>query len=83
VPLQALGDGPIAQPVFVDPKRPIRGDGDLAAADGKKAVRLGHELIRRGVFVIPGAKMYLSLAHTDTDLDLTVRAFSDALAALG
>jgi glutamate-1-semialdehyde 2,1-aminomutase len=83
VPLQALGDGPIAQPVFVDPQQPIRSDRDLAGADGRKAVRLGHELIRRGVFVIPGAKMYLSLAHTDADLDLTVRAFSDALAALG
>jgi glutamate-1-semialdehyde 2,1-aminomutase len=83
VPLQALGDGPIAQPVFVDPRRPIRSERDLSGANARQAVRLGHELIRRGVFVIPGAKMYLSLAHTDADLDLTVRAFSDALAALG
>jgi glutamate-1-semialdehyde 2,1-aminomutase len=82
VPLQALGDGPIVQPVFIDPARPIRSDLDLKHADGAKAVRLGHALIRRGLFVIPGAKMYLSLAHTDADLDLTVRAFDEALAAL-
>ena len=82
VPLQALGDGPIVQPLFVDPARAIRNDRDLADADGKRAVRLGHELIRRGVFVIPGAKMYLSLAHTDADLDRTVQAFDDALGAL-
>jgi glutamate-1-semialdehyde 2,1-aminomutase len=79
VPFQALGDGPIVQPVFVDPARRIRSDGDLRDADGTRAVRLGHELIRRGVFVIPGTKMYLSLAHTDDDLDRTVRAFDEAL----
>jgi glutamate-1-semialdehyde 2,1-aminomutase len=82
VPLQALGDGPIVQPVFVDPTRAIRSERDLADADGKLAVRLGHELVRRGVFVIPGAKMYLSLVHTDADLAFTVQAFDDALAAL-
>ena len=82
VPMQALGDGPIVQPVFIDPKRAIHSDRDLAAADGKRAVRLGHELIRRGVFVIPGTKMYLSLAHTDADLDATARVFDDALGAV-
>lgn len=79
VPFQALGEGPIAQPVFVDAARPILADRDLRAADGKLATRLGHELIRRGVFVLPGAKMYLSLAHSDEDLATTLGAFEDAL----
>jgi glutamate-1-semialdehyde 2,1-aminomutase len=52
---------------------------DLRSADGKAAIRLGYELIRRGIFVVPGAKMYLSLAHTDADVEETLAAFADAL----
>lgn len=82
VPLRAIGAGPIAQPIFVDPTRPIHADRDLASADGARATRLGHELIRRGIFVIPGAKMYISLAHSDADIDQTLAAFEDALLAV-
>jgi glutamate-1-semialdehyde 2,1-aminomutase len=82
VPLQALGEGPIAQPVFIDPGVRVTADRDLRAADGTKATQLGHELIRRGVFVIPGAKMYISLAHTDADIAATIDRFDDALATL-
>ncbi len=82
VPLQALGEGPIAQPVFIHPSVRVTSDRDLRAADGKKATRLGHELIRRGVFVIPGAKMYISLAHTDADIAATIEAFDGVLATL-
>jgi len=82
VPLQALGEGPIAQPIFIDPAVRITADHDLRGADGKKATRLGHELIRRGVFVIPGAKMYISLAHTDADIARTLEVFGEALTAL-
>ena len=79
VPFQALGEGPIAQPVFIDPAQRILGERDLKQADGKRAARLGLELIRRGIFVVPGAKMYLSLAHTDEDIDRAVHAASEAL----
>lgn len=82
VPLQALGEGPIVQPVFIDPARPVAGEQDLRGADGKRAVRLGYELIRRGIFVVPGAKMYLSVAHSDADLEATLSAFADALKAM-
>jgi hypothetical protein len=34
------------------------------------------------VFVIPGAKMYISLAHTDADIAVTIAAFDGALATL-
>lgn len=81
VPMQALGEGPIAQPFFLDPGRRIATDRDLREADGKRATRLGHELIRRGIFVVPGAKMYLSLAHSDPDIEATLAAFADALQA--
>lgn len=82
VPLQGLGEGPIAQPIFIDPERRITMDQDLHEADGKRATRLGLELIRRGVFVVPGSKMYLSLAHSDADIEGTLTAFADALKAV-
>ena len=80
-PFQALGEGPIAQPVFIESSLPVLKESDLKQADGKRAVQLGLELIRRGIFVVPGAKMYLSLAHTDADIDQTLIAFADALEA--
>ena len=82
VPLQSLGEGPIAQPVFIDPAKPIVREGDLKGADGKLARQLGLELIKRGIFVVPGAKMYLSLVHTDADIEKTLAAFADALKAV-
>jgi glutamate-1-semialdehyde 2,1-aminomutase len=81
VPFQALGEGPIAQPVFIDPNLEVLRESDLKKADGKRAVKLGLEMIRRGIFVVPGAKMYLSLAHTDEDIDQTLTVFADALKA--
>ena len=80
--LQALGEGPIVQPIFIDPKRRITMDRDLREADAKRAARLGLELIRRGVFVVPGGKMYLSLAHSDSDIETTLSVFADALKAV-
>ena len=82
VPLQVLGEGPIAQPIFIDPKRRVTSDRDLREADAKRATRLGLELIRRGIFVVPGSKMYLSLAHSDADIDTTLQVFADALKAV-
>ncbi len=81
VPFQALGDGPIAQPVFLGADQRVTADRDLRGADAKRATRLGHEMIRRGIFVLPGAKMYVSLAHSDEDLTVTLAVFEEALQA--
>jgi glutamate-1-semialdehyde 2,1-aminomutase len=81
VPMQVLGEGPIAQPYFMNPSVRVRQESDLKTADGKRAMRLGLELIKRGIFVVPGAKMYLSLAHSDADLDETLAIFAEALEA--
>jgi glutamate-1-semialdehyde 2,1-aminomutase len=81
VPLQVLGDGPVLQ-VFFTEHRPLRNHRDLLRADKKKAVQFGYELIRRGVYCTPGGKLYLSLAHSDADLDRTVAIAAEALGAL-
>src|SRR5262249_47765877 len=81
VPLQVLGDGPVLQTYFTE-HEPLRNHRDLLRADRVKAVRFGHELIRRGVYCTPGGKLYLSLAHTDDDIDQTESIVAGALEAL-
>ncbi len=78
VPLQVLGDGPVLQ-VFFTEHRPLRNHRDLMRADKKKAIAFGHALIRQGVYCTPGGKLYLSLAHTDEDIDRTVAIASAVL----
>jgi glutamate-1-semialdehyde 2,1-aminomutase len=71
VPLQVLGDGPVLQVVFTD-RQPLRNHRDLLWADKKKAVQFGQALIRHGVYCTPGGKLYVSLAHSEEDIDRTV-----------
>jgi glutamate-1-semialdehyde 2,1-aminomutase len=81
VPIQVLGDGPVLQVFFTD-ARPLRNHRDLLRADKNKAVAFGHELIRQGIYCTPGGKLYLSLAHSDQDIDRTVEAATMALRTL-
>jgi glutamate-1-semialdehyde 2,1-aminomutase len=80
-PVQVLGDGPVLQ-VFFTEHAPLRTHRDLLRADKTKAVRFGHELIRGGVYCTPGGKLYLSLAHSDTDIDQTIAIAAAALKRL-
>ena len=70
-PIQVLGDGPVLQVFFTD-QRPMHNHRDYMRADKKKAVAFAHALIRLGVYCTPGGKLYLSLAHTDQDIDRTI-----------
>ena len=81
MPLQVLGDGPVIQPFFTA-RQPLRNHRDLLQADKKKATQFGHELIRRGVYVTPGGKFYLSLAHSDADVDRTIEIAAEVLRSL-
>lgn len=80
-PLQVLGDGPVLQVIFTSDKPP-RHHRDLLRADKKKAIAFGHELIRRGVYCTPGGKLYLSLAHTDQDINQTIEIAAASLRAI-
>jgi glutamate-1-semialdehyde 2,1-aminomutase len=82
VPVQVLADGPIAQVFFIDPEADLSTDRALRAADGRKATRFGLECLRRGIFTIPGTKLYLSLAHTDADVDWTLDVMEESLRAV-
>ena len=39
------------------------------------------QLLRRGIFTLPGGRWYISTAHSDADIVATVRGFEEALAA--
>ena len=80
--VRALGDGPIAQPFFVAPDADLSSERALKAADSRQAARFGLACLERGLFVIPGSKLYISLAHTDADLDWTLDVMEDALRTL-
>jgi glutamate-1-semialdehyde 2,1-aminomutase len=77
---QVLGEGPLANIYFTpDPVVDYRSS---LRADPRITRQLGRALLERGVLVNLGAKLYLSLAHTDADLARTLEAFEDALRGL-
>ena len=80
VALQVLGDGPVLQPFFTD--APILNHVDSLAADTAMARKWNVEMIRRGILCNPGGKLYLSLAHSDDDVDRTLQVAREALAAV-
>ena len=77
---QVLGDGPLAQSVFLD--RPVKSHPDWLAADRQRGRAVMLELLRLGVFLNPmGTKLYLSLAHGEKEIDELATHFATALQA--
>jgi glutamate-1-semialdehyde 2,1-aminomutase len=54
---------------------------EFMAADQRLYDRLTVEMLRRGVFTLPGGRWYISTAHTDADIAEAVDAVDDALGA--
>ena len=74
-----FGEGPMWHFLFAD--RPPDNYRDILASDTKKLVRFDVELIRQGVFVLPGNRRFVSIAHSDRDLEDTFEAFDRACRA--
>jgi glutamate-1-semialdehyde 2,1-aminomutase len=55
---------------------------DLLTADKSLGLKWAIELLRRGILVNPNEKFYISLAHTDADVDRTLEAADEAFRAL-
>lgn len=55
---------------------------DYMEADWDRHSQLIVELLRRGQFTMPGGRLYISTEHTTDDIDATLAAFDDAMAAL-
>ncbi len=81
LPVRGMGEGSIF--VFHVAREAIRDYRGLQAyADRAFHQRFGAELIRRGLFVYPGQKNYISLAHSDADLDQTLDVYDTVFRAL-
>jgi glutamate-1-semialdehyde 2,1-aminomutase len=55
---------------------------DLLSADKDLGLRWAVELIKRGILVNPNEKFYISIQHSDADVDRTLEAVEGAFAAL-
>ncbi len=78
--VQVIGEGPVFQMLFAD--SPVVDYPAFLAADREKSRRFGYECIRRGVTTTPGEKFYVSLAHSDEDIDETIEVFAQAFDAV-
>lgn len=74
---QVLGEGPIFHVVFTD--RPIHNHRDMLTADTTKQRVFHDELLHHGVLK-PASKGYISLVHSDADIEATATAFDAAMA---
>ena len=79
LPAQVVGEPVVFDILFTG--EPVTDYRSLQKADGALGRAFTTELIKRGV-VKTAQKMYMSLAHTDADVDRTLEACEDALRAL-
>jgi glutamate-1-semialdehyde 2,1-aminomutase len=81
VPLRALGEDAVFGVRFLenpDPQNWI----DLQAHDRDLGLRWGVECLKRGLLVNPNEKFYISIVHTDADIDQTLEICDAAFGAL-
>lgn len=79
--VQAPGEDTVWGIRFTD-RKPLRTWMDLTTADKDLGWRWAIELMKRGLLVNPNEKFYISIAHTDADVDHTLGIVDEAFAAL-
>ena len=79
--VQAPGEDAVFGVRFTD-RRPLRTWMDLTTADKDLGYRFAMELLKRGLVVNPNEKFYISIMHTDADVDRTLAIVDDAFGAL-
>lgn len=79
LPAQVVGESTVFDVVFTD--RPVTDYRALLTADDRRLRAFNAACLRHGI--VKGAqKLYVSLAHTDEDVALTLRAFDEVLDGL-
>lgn len=78
------GIGPMFQPYFTKAKRIDDYRGFDLNVDQVAFQKLAAELMQRGVYIIPLANehWFVSTAHTDDDVEMTLKTFDDSIRAL-
>lgn len=80
-PAQALGEDAVFGIRFIE-SDDVKSWMDLQAHDRGLGLRWGLECLKRGLLVNPNEKFYISLAHTDADVDRTLEICDAAFAAV-
>ena len=80
VPAIAVGEASFLQFLFMGgrPKNQL----DILDSDMAAMRKLDTEMLRRGVYTLPGVRRFMSLVNTDEDLQVTVDALDGACKAL-
>jgi glutamate-1-semialdehyde 2,1-aminomutase len=79
--VQAPGEDAVWGVRFTD-RKPLRTWMDLTTADKELGRNWALEMIRRGILVNPNEKMYISIQHSDADVERTLAVADEAFAAL-
>jgi glutamate-1-semialdehyde 2,1-aminomutase len=79
--VQAPGEDAVFGVRFTD-RKPLRTWMDLTSSNKELGLAWALELIKRGLLVNPNEKFYISIAHTDADVDRTLGIADEAFAAL-
>ncbi|MEO0993654.1 MAG: aminotransferase class III-fold pyridoxal phosphate-dependent enzyme [Pseudomonadota bacterium] len=80
VPAIAANVGSLWQFLFMG--QPPRNQADMMAGDAAAMRRLDTELMKRGQYLLPGVRRFLSCVHTDREFDQTLTALDEACGAL-
>ena len=80
IPAIAANVGSLWQFLFM--KTPPRNQQDMAAGDAGAQRRLDSELMRRGQYMLPGVRRFVSAVHTAEDFADTLRALDAAAKAM-
>ena len=78
IPLKVGGEGPVLQVLFTEDDEILNYE-SMLYADKEKAYTFGIEMIKRGFFISPFEKIYLSTVHTDEDISRTLEAMREVL----
>ena len=79
--VQAPGEDAVWGIRFTE-RKPLRTWMDLTTHDKELGWRWAIELMKRGLLVNPNEKFYISIAHTDADVDRTLEIVDEAFAAV-
>jgi len=77
LPLRTPGEGPVFQPMISE--HDAMDARQVARADRALTYQFGVELVREGILLSVGTKMYVSTEHTDEDVSRTLEAAERAL----
>ena len=80
IPAQVVGDGPVLQIFFTD--KEVSEYPDTLNHNKTIGAKVGRSMIEKGIWMNPNSKIYLSLAHTESDFESLLNAFDSALKAL-